>query len=108
MNSLVDSGRQLMSPPLLRGRNVLVTGANSGIGKAAAVALGRAGADVVVNYAFDPEAADEVVQETQGFGVRAYAHQVAKVVEECGTIDMPVADAGLQRDAAITEMTVNP
>ncbi|QMU76896.1 SDR family oxidoreductase [Streptacidiphilus sp. PB12-B1b] len=107
------------SLPLLRGQKALVTGANSGIGKATAIALGRAGADVVVNYVFGPEAAEEVVQEIQGFGVRAYAHEadvsdegqvvamVAKMVEELGTIDVMVANAGLQRDAAITEMTVD-
>jgi glucose 1-dehydrogenase len=96
----------------------LVTGANSGIGRATAIALGRAGADVVVNYVFGPEAADEVVKEIEGFGVRAYAHEadvsdegqvvdmVARMVEQFGTIDVMVANAGLQRDAAVTEMTV--
>jgi short chain dehydrogenase len=37
-------------PKLLKGQQALVTGANSGIGKAVAIALGEAGADVVVNY----------------------------------------------------------
>jgi glucose 1-dehydrogenase len=108
-----------MSFPLLRGQKALVTGANSGIGKATAIALGRAGADVVVNYVFDPEAADLVVKEIEGFGVRAYAHQadvsdeeqvvamVAHMVEEFGTIDVMVANAGLQRDASVTEMTLD-
>ena len=117
MTARTDNGRA-MSLPLLRGQKALVTGANSGIGRATAIALGRAGADVVVNYVFGPEAAAEVVQEIQGFGVRAYAHEadvsdegqvvamVAKMVEEFGTIDVMVANAGLQRDAAITEMTV--
>ena len=36
--------------PVLTGQKALVTGASSGIGKAAAIALGGAGADVVVNY----------------------------------------------------------
>jgi len=113
----VDGGK-LASLPLLRGQKALVTGANSGIGKATAIALGRAGADVVVNYVFGPEAAEEVVQEIQGFGVQAYAHEAdvsdegqvvamfARMVEEFGTIDVLVANAGLQRDAAITEMTL--
>ncbi|MFF2100762.1 sugar dehydrogenase, partial [Streptomyces sp. NPDC058202] len=48
MTSGVDSGRQLAALPLLRGQKALVTGANSGIGLATAIALGRAGADVVV------------------------------------------------------------
>jgi len=45
-----DENSGAMSAQLLRGQKALVTGANSGIGKATAIALGRAGADVVVNY----------------------------------------------------------
>ena len=41
----------------LRGQKALVTGANSGIGEGVALALGAAGADVVVNYVSNPEAA---------------------------------------------------
>ena len=119
MTSAVDGGRQPMPYPLLRGQQALVTGANSGIGKATAIALGRAGADVVVNYVFDPGAADLVVKEIEGFGVRAYAHEadvsqedqvvdmVARMVEEFGTIDVLVANAGLQRDAEVTQMTLD-
>lgn len=113
-----DDGRTTMSLPLLRGQKALVTGANSGIGKATAIALGRAGADVVVNYVAGREDADEVVKEIESFGVRAYAHEadvsdedqvvemVALMVEQFGTIDVMVANAGLQRDAAITDMTL--
>ncbi|WP_189133587.1 SDR family oxidoreductase [Wenjunlia tyrosinilytica] len=103
---------------LLRGQKALVTGANSGIGLATAVALGRAGADVVVNYVVGEHEADNVVKEIEGFGVRAYTHEadvsdedqvtamVARMVEEFGTIDIMVANAGLQRDAPLTEMTL--
>ncbi|MEU9419970.1 SDR family oxidoreductase [Streptomyces sp. NPDC048272] len=117
MTSAVDKGRE-PGPQIVRGQKVLVTGANSGIGKATAIRLGRAGADVVVNYVFGPETAEEVVEEIKSFGVRAYAHQadvsqedqvvsmVDRMVEEFGTIDIMVANAGLQRDAPVTEMTV--
>ncbi|MFF4104572.1 SDR family oxidoreductase [Streptomyces sp. NPDC001903] len=108
----------LLVPQVLKGQKALVTGANSGIGKATAIGLGRAGADVVVNYVAGQEAAQEVVREIEGFGVRAYAHEgdvsqedqvvdmVARMVEEFGTIDIMVANAGLQRDAAVTDMTM--
>ncbi|MET9613589.1 SDR family oxidoreductase [Kitasatospora indigofera] len=106
-------------PPILRGQKALVTGANSGIGRATAIGLGRAGADVVVNYVFGREAAEEVAEEIRSFGVQAYAHEadvsdegqvvamVARMVEQFGTIDVLVANAGLQRDAASTEMTLD-
>lgn len=103
---------------LLRGQKALVTGANSGIGLATAIALGRAGADVVVNYVVGAREAEDVVKEIEGLGVRAYAQEadvsdedqvkamVARMVDEFGTIDIMVANAGLQRDSAVTEMTL--
>ena len=95
-----------------------MTGANSGIGKATAIGLGRAGADVVVNYVAGRDAAEDVVREIEAFGVRAYAHEadvsqekqvadmVARMVQKFGTIDVMVANAGLQRDAPLTDMTM--
>ncbi|MFF8918780.1 SDR family oxidoreductase [Streptomyces sp. NPDC015032] len=109
--------RGAVPPHLLKGQKALVTGANSGIGKATAIGLGRAGADVVVNYVAGREEAEQVVEEISGFGVRAMAYeadvsqedQVAamteRMVQEFGTIDILVANAGLQRDAPFTEMT---
>ncbi|GGO84299.1 glucose-1-dehydrogenase [Wenjunlia tyrosinilytica] len=105
--------------PILKGQKALVTGANSGIGRATAVGLGRVGADVVVNYVAGKEDAEAVVREIQGLGVNAYAHEadvssqdqvadmVSRMVQEFGTIDIMVANAGLQRDAALTDMTLD-
>ncbi|WP_405689305.1 SDR family oxidoreductase [Streptomyces sp. NBC_00057] len=118
MAGSVDESRRIVSAQLLRGQKALVTGANSGIGLATAIALGRAGADVVVNYVAGADEAEKVVTQIKDFGVRAYAHEadvsdetqvvamVARMVEEFGTIDIMVANAGLQRDAAVTEMTL--
>ncbi|MGW1500209.1 SDR family oxidoreductase [Streptomyces mirabilis] len=117
METSGSDGRRPLAFPLLKGQKALVTGANSGIGKATAIGLGRVGADVVVNYVSGRDAAEEVVREIEGFGVRAYAHEadvsqegqvvdmVSRMVEEFGTIDIMVANAGLQRDAPVTEMT---
>ena len=104
-------------PKLLSGQKALVTGANSGIGKAVAIALGEAGADVVVNYVRDADAATGVVKTITSFGGRALAVQAdvsredqvlamfGQLVEEFGTIDILINNAGLQQDAPIDEMT---
>ncbi|MEU9367296.1 SDR family oxidoreductase [Streptomyces avermitilis] len=118
METTGSDGREPLAHPLLKGQKALVTGANSGIGKATAIGLGRVGADVVVNYVTGRDAAEEVVREIESFGVRAYAHEadvsqedqvadmVSRMVKEFGTIDVMVANAGLQRDAAVTDMTM--
>jgi len=105
-------------PKLLKGQKALVTGANSGIGLAVAVALGQAGADVVVNYVRGDESAAEVVKTIKGNGTNAIALQAdiskedqvqamfKKMVEEFGTIDVLVNNAGLQQDANIDDMTL--
>ena len=55
-------------PPqkLLLGQKALVTGASSGIGRAIALALGEAGADVVVNYVSGEDKAQALVEEITG------------------------------------------
>ncbi|CAM5326643.1 SDR family oxidoreductase [Streptomyces avidinii] len=118
MSSTEGAPRGVIPPHLLRGQKALVTGANSGIGKATAIGMGRAGADVVVNYVSGREEAEKVVEEIASFGVRAVAYEADvsdedqvvamtnRMVEEFGTIDILVANAGLQRDSAFTEMTL--
>ncbi|MGW6788257.1 SDR family oxidoreductase [Streptomyces chartreusis] len=118
MAGTADAKGPALSAQLLRGQKALVTGANSGIGLATAVALGRAGADVVVNYVAGADEAEKVVEQIRAHGVRAYAHQadvsdedqvvamVGQMVEDFGTIDILVANAGLQRDAPLTDMTL--
>jgi glucose 1-dehydrogenase len=103
---------------VLKGQKALVTGANSGIGQAVALALAHAGADVVVNYVSRPEAAEAVVKEASRCGANVYAHQAnvakedevqamfKKMNQEFGTIDILVNNAGLQKDAPIEQMTL--
>jgi len=103
---------------ILNGQKALVTGANSGIGKAIAIALGEAGADVVVNYRSGDDAALDVVQRAGHCGSQCYAHQAdvsneeqvkdmfARMLKEFGTIDILVNNAGLQQDAKFEEMTL--
>ncbi|MEU6937069.1 SDR family oxidoreductase [Streptomyces rubiginosohelvolus] len=118
MHSHAEAAPVDLPPTLLQGQTALVTGANSGIGKGTAIALGRAGANVVVNYVSDREAAEQVVQEITSFGVRAMAYEadvsqetqvtamVDRTVQDFGTLDILVANAGMQRDARFTDMTL--
>jgi glucose 1-dehydrogenase len=102
----------------LRNQKALVTGANSGIGEACAIALGAAGAAVVVNYVSHPEEAERVVEliRTEGdeaIAIRADVSQedqvqamFAEMRKNFGTIDILINNAGLQQDAPFQEMTL--
>ncbi len=107
------------TPKLLTGQKALVTGANSGIGMGIARELAKAGADVVVNYVVNPDAAENLVEELRKEGVRSIAckadvsdeAQVIKMFEdaikEFGTIDILINNAGLQRDSKFEEMSLD-
>ena len=103
---------------ILAGQKALVTGGSSGIGRAVALALGGAGADVVVNYRSGADEAQEVVSAIRDKGSNAIALQAdvskedqvqamfARMFEAFGTIDILVANAGLQKDAPFEQMTL--
>jgi len=105
-------------PPLLKGQKALVTGANSGIGEAVAVALGQAGADVVVNYVTHEDAAQAVVDKIRQAGPKGLALKAdvskedqvqamfAQAIEAFGTLDILVNNAGLQKDSPFENMTM--
>jgi glucose 1-dehydrogenase len=102
----------------LQGQKALVTGASSGIGAGVAIALARAGADVLVNYAGSAAGAQKTVESirTQGRQALAVQADVSKegdveamfdeMLRAFGAVDILVNNAGLQQDAAFTEMTV--
>jgi len=102
----------------LKGQRALVTGAGSGIGREIALALGAYGADVVINYVADDDAAQRVAEEIRRTGNRALAlradvsnegqvqEMFRRMLAEFGTIDILVNNAGLQQDAPIEDLTL--
>ena len=104
--------------PKLKGQSALVTGANSGIGLAVAIALGNDGANVVVNYVTHPEVADEVVQQIISNGGNAIAIKAdvskedevqamfKQMFDKYGTVDILVNNAGLQKDSPFEMMSL--
>ena len=101
----------------LQGKICLVTGGTRGIGRATALALADAGADVLFTYQQSKEQAEELTQLLRGKGVRARGYQanaasadeIARMVQEAqqefGAISILVNNAGITRDKSFLKMT---
>jgi len=101
---------------MLAGKVALVTGASRGIGRAIALTLAEAGADVAVNYAGSEAAAAEVVSLIEGMGRKAIKVKAnvassqevddmfKQVLETFGKLDILVNNAGITRDNLIMRM----
>jgi 3-oxoacyl-[acyl-carrier protein] reductase len=103
----------------LSGKTALVTGASRGIGRATALALARAGAQVIVHYGSGEKEATTVVTDIRNSGGKAEKvsadlraaegpHQLAERVRTIigGRLDILVANAGISRAATIADTTV--
>ena len=100
----------------IEGKVAFVTGASRGIGRAIALTLAEAGADVAVNYAGNAAAAEEVAAEIRKMGRRALilqgdvsqteaaASMLDAVVAEFGRCDILVNNAGITRDGLLMRM----
>ena len=103
----------------LDGQVAVVTGSSRGIGKACALELAQHGADVVVNYVANAEAAEVCKSEIEALGVKAIAVQadvsdaaqaqrlIDTAIEQLGKVDILVNNAGVNRDRTIHRMSVD-
>jgi 3-oxoacyl-[acyl-carrier protein] reductase len=95
---------------------VIVTGASRGIGKAIALAMGKQGCKVLVNYARSSKEAEEVCKEIETVGGQAltFGGDVSKeadvnamiktAVDAWGTVDVLINNAGITRDTLLMRM----
>lgn len=102
---------------MLEGKIAVVTGAGRGIGRAAAIALAKEGASVVVHYHHSKEEALEVLDEIRNLGGEAKLMQcdvsdysaceafMKEVIECFGRIDIFVNNAGITKDQLLMKMS---
>ena len=91
----------------LSGKTALVTGGSRSIGRAVALELASAGAEVVVGYRSGAEEAEDVAKEAGGRAVQADVsspEEAKRLVEEAGDLDILVNNAGLTRDGLLARM----
>lgn len=95
---------------LVKGKNIIITGASRGIGKGIALAFAKQGANVAFTYSSSAGPAEELEKELVAYGVKAKAYQsnaadfdaaqdlATAVVEEFGSIDVLINNAGITKD----------
>lgn len=101
---------------MLEGKVALITGASRGIGRAIALEMAKAGAEVIINYLGSEDKARELAGEIEGLGRKAHLsrfdvsnpEEVKKAIKELenklGTIHILVNNAGITRDALFIKM----
>ncbi|MDA0351181.1 MAG: 3-oxoacyl-ACP reductase FabG [Chloroflexi bacterium] len=102
----------------LDGQVAVVTGASRGIGRACAIELAKQGANIVVNYTSNAEAAESCKAAIEAEGVKALVIQadvsnpedaqrlIATAEEQFGKVDILVNNAGINRDKTVQRMSV--
>jgi 3-oxoacyl-[acyl-carrier protein] reductase len=103
----------------LNGKVALVTGGSRGIGRAIALALAEAGADIAVNYTSAQAKAEEVSKQITSMGRRSRSYQanvadatavhgmVEQIQKDLGPIQILVNNAGINRDRSFAKMTLD-
>jgi glucose 1-dehydrogenase len=101
----------------LQNKVAIVTGGNSGIGKAIVLALAAQGAKVVIDYLFDPDATEDLIKEVTELGTEAVGCQadvskvddlhklVGEAVTRFGRLDIMVNNAGVETRTSVLDTT---
>ena len=101
----------------LANKVAIVTGGNSGIGKAVALELAKQGASLVIDYVSHPEATDAVETQIRALGVEVIGVQadvsklddlqrlVSAAVDKWGHVDVMVNNAGVETRTSILDTT---
>lgn len=104
----------------LQNQTAIVTGSSSGIGQGIAIELAREGANVIINYNRDKEGAQETAKAISNLETevrtlivqcnvaneKSVAKMFARAIKKFGTVDILIANSGIQQDAAFHEMTL--
>lgn len=102
---------------MLTGKTAVITGASRGIGKAIALQMAKAGADIAVIYASSDQAAQDTVKEIEQLGRRAKAYRcnvasfdetkatVSEILKDFGRVDILVNNAGITKDGLVLSMS---
>ena len=100
-----------------KGKVAIVTGGNSGIGKAITLALAEAGLNIVIDYVADEQATEDLEKQIaalgdQAIGVKADVSKVAdlqmlidRTVETMGRLDVMVNNAGIETRTSVLDTT---
>ena len=100
-------------------QTVIVTGGSSGIGQGIAILFGQKGANVVVNYHSDEEGAQYTLDQIIKGGGKGFIYKAdigseaeveamfKKTIDEFGTLDVLINNAGIQKDSAFSSMTLD-
>ena len=101
----------------LAGQTAIVTGASRGIGREIAITLAKKGANIVINFSGNEEAASEIVRLCMENGVKAFSYKAdvskieeceamfEKAVQEFGSVEILVNNAGITKDKLLIAMS---